>query len=96
MRLVQRLELRQEPTPASQADARAAASGPFIINSRKMKISPAVKELVERGMRTGTRPAVIASTVATTICNQADGGMPAMCCTACSSAPLPSSTTLHQ
>ena len=36
-----------------------------------MKISPAVNEFVERGMRTGTSPASIASRLPTTTFHQA-------------------------
>src|SRR5882762_11137746 len=53
MRLVQREEVRHDPTHASHAEATVAAAGPCISNSRKMKISPAANEFFERGMRTG-------------------------------------------
>ena len=52
-RLVQRLELRIEPTKASPAAASTAAAGPCISSNRKMKISPAANEFFEPGMRTG-------------------------------------------
>jgi hypothetical protein len=63
MRLLQREVVRKAPTPASPAAASAAASGPCISSSRNMKISPAANEILVRGMRTGKKPASMASTV---------------------------------
>ena len=39
-----------------------------------MKISPATKELVERGMRTGKKPASVAMAAPATICSSAARG----------------------
>ena len=49
MRLLARLEVRQEPTAASPLAANTAAAGPWISSSRKMKISPAAKEFLVKG-----------------------------------------------
>ena len=61
MRLVQRFDVRSAPMNPSPAAAIAAAAGPYSSRSRKMKISPAAKEFVERGIRTGNPAASIAS-----------------------------------
>ena len=53
MRLVQRLDVRHEPTSASPAAASVAAGGPYSSSRLKMKISPAANEFLERGTRTG-------------------------------------------
>ena len=60
IRLVQRLDVRHEPTSASPAAASVAAAGPCSSSSRKMKISPAANEFFERGTRNGKKPASIA------------------------------------
>ena len=96
MRLVQRLEVRHEPTNASPADASVAAAGPCSSSSRKMKISPAAKEFFERGMRTGNTPASIAISAPAAICIQAIAGIAATRCTENSSVATPSSTMVHQ
>jgi hypothetical protein len=59
IRLVQRLDVRHDPTSASPAAASVAAAGPCSSNSRKIAISPAVNEFFERGTRNGTKPASI-------------------------------------
>jgi hypothetical protein len=62
IRLVQRLDVRSAPTSPSPVAAIAAAGGPYRSSRRKMKISPAAKEFVERGIRTGNAAASIART----------------------------------
>jgi hypothetical protein len=57
IRLVQRLEVRHEPTRPSPAAASVAAAGPCRSRSRKMTTSPAVNECFERGTRKGKKPA---------------------------------------
>ncbi len=96
MRLVQRLEVRHEPTSASPAAASAAAGTPCISSTRKMKISPAAKELVERGMRTGKKPASVAMAAPATICSSAARGSAATAPTQCSSTSTPMDTMVHQ
>src|SRR5205085_12604553 len=93
MRLVQRLDVRHEPTSASPADASVAAAGPYSSSRLKMKISPAANEFLERGPRTGTTPASIptATPIATGRCCPAGSAA-----AACAITPTPSSTTDHQ
>ena len=74
MRLVHRLEVRQEPINPSPAAANVAAAGPCSSNSRKMKISPAAKEFFERGTRTGKKPASMAMPAPTATCNKSPRG----------------------
>ncbi len=96
MRLVQRLEERNEPTKDSPAAATVAAPGPWINNSRKMNTSPATKEFFEPGMRTGKKPAATAKAVPRTICAITPNES---CCTsqtAAARATLPSTTIVHQ
>src|SRR2546430_11522777 len=57
MRLVQRVEVRQDPTVASAAAVKVAAAGPCSSSSRKMNISPAAYECFDCGMRTGKKAA---------------------------------------
>jgi hypothetical protein len=96
MRLVQRRDVRYEPTKASPAAATLAAAGPWMSSSRKMKISPAAKEFFECGMRTGKTPASIAMAMPTDTCSQACGVRSASETPACTSTAAPSATTVHQ
>ena len=96
MRLLQRLEVRHDPTAASPTAASTAASGPWISSSRKMKVSPAAKEFFERSTRTGKKPASMAMAAPTAVCNQASGGCRAKSPSDTASAQAPSTTTVHQ
>ncbi len=95
-RLVQRLELRIEPTKASPPAASTAAVGPCISNSRKMKISPAANEFFDPGMRTGYMPAIIATTQPIRICSWMPGGWVVSWAAANNTATHPTVTTVHQ
>ena len=79
MRLVQRLEVRSEPMKASPATATAAAAGPSISSSRKMKTSLATKDCRVPGIRTGKSPASIARPMPAATCNHTRGGSCASC-----------------
>src|SRR5205814_1895458 len=67
MRLVQRFEVRKEPTAASAAAAIVAAAGPWTSSNRKMNSSAPASEVLVPGMRTGKSPlsAAIAAPQAT-------------------------------
>ncbi|TMH12681.1 MAG: hypothetical protein E6H65_05590 [Betaproteobacteria bacterium] len=97
MRLVQRLDVRQEPTSASPADASVAAAGPCSSNRLKMKISPAANEFFERGMRTGNMPASIATTTPIITCRHCDAERRVVTALAANAiVTAPSTTTVHQ
>ena len=61
-----------------------------------MKISPAMKEFLVPGMRTGNKPAPMVSTRAAPICSQAQGERVATSTRLQASAAAPSTTTIHQ
>ena len=96
MRLVQRLDVRQLPVSPSAAAATMAAAGPSSSSSRKTKISPAANELLLRGMRIGTRPAIMAMAVPTTTCSWLAQGSASSCSTDPDNRKKPTSTTAHQ
>ncbi len=96
MRLVQRFDVRHEPTKASPAAATIAPHGPCISSSRKMKISPATNEFFECGTRTGKKPASIAIAVAAATCCSADGSIGATFRHAIAKTVVPSATAPHQ
>ena len=96
MRLVQRVDVRIAPTPASPAEASAAAAGPCISSSRKMNISPAANELFERGIFTGKAPAIIATAMPTASCSVAPAGSDATRISESPTLAAPSATTAHQ
>ena len=96
MRLVQRRELRLDPMAASTLAASVAAAGPCSSSSRKMKVSPAVTEWIERGLRTGNRPASTMITRPTATCQAAWAGRSARLARASTRAVPPASTTVHQ
>ena len=75
-RLVQRLDVRKAPSPVSPAATRAAAAGPIISSTRKMKASPTAKDCLAPGTRTGNRPEPTARARPTVICSATDQG----CC----------------
>ena len=61
-----------------------------------MKISPAAKELVERGMRTGKKPASVAMAAPPTICSSAARGSAGHRADAMHSTIAPMDTMVHQ
>ena len=95
-RLVQRLDVRQVPTPASAAATTAAAAGPCISSTRKMKISPTMNEFLVPGTRTGNKPAPMVKASPAAICTQASQGMAATAAKLKASADNPVPTTAHQ
>ena len=95
-RLVQRLDVRHEPTAASAAAASVAAAGPCMSSSRKMKISPAANECFWRGMRTGKHPASIATAMPLAICSTPSGVSRATLNIETTSTAAPASTAHHQ
>ena len=68
-RLVSRFDVRADVAPASQAEASAAAAGPWKRSSNRMKISAPATEIFEPGIRTGNQPASIAIAIPTMICD---------------------------
>jgi len=61
-----------------------------------MKISPAANELVERGIRTGTKPASMAISMPTPTCHCAARGRPDTATAEYPTTAVPMSTTAHQ
>ena len=96
MRLVQRLDVRIEPTKASPAAASTAADGPCISSSSRMNTSPAANEFFECGMRTGKPPASIAISVPAATWTQTSGGWRATSTRAQRMMQAPPSTATHQ
>ena len=95
-RLVQRLEVRKEPTAPSVAAASVAAAVPCINSSKKMKISPAANECLECGMRTGKIAASSVRATPASTCSQAIGVSSSRATNEWPSAAAPASTTVHQ
>src|SRR5450830_9270 len=58
--LVQRFEVRHDPTKPSRAAASTAGAAPYKSSTRKMKISPPAREVFAPGIRTGNRPTIAA------------------------------------
>ncbi len=96
MRLVQRLDVRHDPTSASPVEASVAAAGPYSSSRLKMKISPAANEFFERGTRTGNTPASIATATPIATGRWRDAGSTATESTEAAIVTAPSATMDHQ
>src|SRR5438477_12954133 len=96
MRLVQRFDVRKEPTAASVAAAIVAAAGPWTSSNRKMNSSAPASEVLVPGMRTGKSPVSAAIAAPHATCSMAVSSRRDTSSRARPTAAAPTRVVVHQ